>query len=102
MARETESNQNITEREFGTDADVERLTGRKRRTLQKDRFFGRGFPYYRVSGQVLYDLNEVREIARAGRVDTTPSTHEQKCPNRMAARPHRKEKAPLVTTPEKS
>lgn len=70
MAQETKSNKNSTEREFGSDADVERITGRKRRTLQKDRFFGRGFPFYRVAGQVVYDLNEVREIVRAGRVDT--------------------------------
>jgi hypothetical protein len=70
VAQEKRSNKNTTEREFGSEADVERITGRKRRTLQKDRFFGRGFPFYRVAGQVLYDLNEVREIVRAGRVDT--------------------------------
>jgi len=58
-----------SDREFGTEADVERLTGRKRRTLQKDRLFGRGFPYYRVGRKILYDLREVRALVRAGRVD---------------------------------
>jgi len=72
MLRKTESNPNLTE--FGRDVDVERITGRRRRTLQKDRFFGRGFPFYRLNGQVLYDLNEVREIVRAGRVNTTRVT----------------------------
>ena len=70
MAQENRSNTITNEREFGSEADVERITGRKRRTLQKDRFFGKGFPFYRVAGQVLYDLNEVRSLVRAGRVDT--------------------------------
>jgi hypothetical protein len=56
-------------REFGTEADVERITGRKRRTLQKDRCIGRGFPFYRVGRSILYDLDEVRALVRAGRVE---------------------------------
>jgi hypothetical protein len=71
VKQEIKSQQNKTEREFGNESDVERLTGRKRRTLQKDRFFGRGFPYYRLGGQVVYDLNEIREIIRAARIDPT-------------------------------
>ena len=71
MKQEIKSQQNKTEREFGNESDVERLTGRKRRTLQKDRFLGRGFPYYRLGGQVVYDLNEIREIIRAARIDPT-------------------------------
>lgn len=58
-----------SERVFGTEADVERISGRRRRTLQKDRCFGRGFPFYRFRGQILYDLDEVREMIRAGRVE---------------------------------
>ena len=67
MPQENQSN-NIRQ-EFGTDADVERITGRKRRTLQKDRYFSRGFPFYRVGRKILYDLDEVREIIRGARVD---------------------------------
>jgi len=48
---------------------VERMTGRKRRTLQKDRCFGRGFPFYRFGRQIRYDLQEVRELILAGRVE---------------------------------
>ncbi|MDP8990717.1 MAG: hypothetical protein M3N41_11640 [Acidobacteriota bacterium] len=66
--RETQSPR-IAEREFGSEADVERITGRKKRTLQKDRLFGKGFPFYRVGRQILYDLDEVRALVRAGRVD---------------------------------
>ena len=58
------------EREFGSERDVERITSRKRKTLQKDRLFGRGFPFYKLNGQILYDLNEVRELVRAGKVAT--------------------------------
>lgn len=65
MKTEIESNN----KEFGTEADVERISGRKRRTLQKDRSLGRGFPFYRFGGKILYDLQEVREVIRAGRVD---------------------------------
>lgn len=69
VPRETQSN-NIN-REFGTEADVEQITGRKRRTLQKDRCFGRGFPFYRIGRKIVYDLNEVRELVRAARVDVS-------------------------------
>jgi hypothetical protein len=57
-------------RRFGSEVAVEQLTGRSRRTLQKDRIFGKGFPFYRVQGQVLYDLDEVESRIRAGRVET--------------------------------
>ena len=56
-------------REFGTERDVAALIGRSVRTLQKDRCSGRGpFPYYKIAGQVRYDLDEVRRIIRAGLV----------------------------------
>jgi hypothetical protein len=60
-------------REFGTDFDVEAITGRKRKTLQKDRSAGRGFPFYRVGRKILYDLQEIRALIRAGRVDARNS-----------------------------
>jgi hypothetical protein len=65
VKRETQYN----DREFGTEVDVERISGRKRRTLQKDRCSGRGFPFYRFGRKILYDLQEVRELIRAGRVE---------------------------------
>lgn len=64
-----ESQSNNIQQEFGTEADVERITGRKRGTLQKDRYIGRGFPFYRVGRKILYDLVEIREIIRGARVD---------------------------------
>jgi hypothetical protein len=67
VKKETRSNNS----EFGSERDVEVLTGRKTRTLQKDRYYGRGFPFYRVGRKVIYDLNEIRRIVRAGRVDFT-------------------------------
>lgn len=51
---------------FGSEADVERLTGYSRRTLQADRRFKRPrFPWYRVGRKVLYDLNEVQAIIKS-------------------------------------
>jgi hypothetical protein len=57
-------------RRFGSEVDVSTLTGIARRTLQHDRFFGRTrFPYYKVRGKVLYDLDEVINIIQSRRVD---------------------------------
>ena len=61
-----------TPREFGSEVIVEDITGRKRSTLQKDRRLKRGFPFYKFGRQILYDLNEVRALIRAGRVDASP------------------------------
>jgi hypothetical protein len=53
---------------FGSEADVETLTGISRRTLQKDRRLTRQrFPWYRVGRRILYDLDEVEGIIRATR-----------------------------------
>jgi hypothetical protein len=61
--------ENLTRR-FGSESDVERLSGFSRRTLQKDRLLGRRrFPYYRVGGKILYDLSEVEQIIKSSRVD---------------------------------
>ena len=70
MKRQQQSPTSKPDHEFGNEADVERITGRKRSTLRKDRLFGRGFPFYRFNGQVLYDLEEVRSMVRARAVDT--------------------------------
>jgi hypothetical protein len=58
-----------TPKRYGNESDVEQLTGIPRRTLQKHRLLGKGFPFYRVGGRIIYDLNEVEEIIRAGRVN---------------------------------
>ena len=55
-------------RRYGTEADVEILTGRPRRTLQKHRLLGIGLPFYRLGRRVLYDLDEVEQIIRASRI----------------------------------
>jgi hypothetical protein len=52
---------------YGNESDVESLTGIARRTLQKHRLLGRGFPFYRVNGRILYDLDEVESIIRSTR-----------------------------------
>jgi hypothetical protein len=69
IVRQENQSQTIPEREYVSERVIEQVTGRKRRTLQKDRLFGRGFPFYRFNRQILYDLDEVRSLIRAGRVD---------------------------------
>ena len=51
-------------RRFGSEADVEAITGISRRTLQKHRLLGRGFNFYRYGRRVLYDLDEVEQQIR--------------------------------------
>jgi len=57
-----------TNRKFGSESDVAALTGIAKRTLQKDRLFGKGFPFYRHGRRILYDLSEVESMIRAQRV----------------------------------
>ena len=59
-------------RRFGSEAEVETLTGISRRTLQKDRLLGNDrFPFYRSGGRILYDLEEVEAAIRASRAGAT-------------------------------
>ena len=54
------------QKRFGSDVDVEILTGISRKTLRKDRQLGRQrFPWYRCGGRILYDLDEVATIIRS-------------------------------------
>jgi len=58
---------------YGSEIDVEALTGISRRTLQKDRLLGRKrFAYYRVGRKVLYDLDEVEATIKASRCGEMP------------------------------
>ena len=72
------------QRRYGSDVDVEALSGISRKTLRKDRFLGRQrFPWYRVGRRVLYDLSEVDQIIRAGRSGAAVKDGEP--PNRTVA-----------------
>jgi hypothetical protein len=55
----------VIRKRFGSEADVEQITGYSRRTLQADRRFNRAkFPWYKVGRKVLYDLDEIEAIIR--------------------------------------
>jgi hypothetical protein len=55
----------VIRKRFGSEADVARITGYSRRTLQADRRFNRAkFPWYKVGAKVLYDLDEIEAIIR--------------------------------------
>lgn len=43
-----------------SDRDVERITGRARSTLQKDRVVGSGIPFIRIGRLVRYRQSDVR------------------------------------------
>ena len=74
MANASNRNQEPTavKRRFGSEAEVETLTGISRRTLQKDRLVGNDrFPFYWSGGRILYDLEEVEAAIRASRAGST-------------------------------
>jgi hypothetical protein len=55
-----------TQRRFLSEAVVARIYGFSRRTLQKDRALKRNrFPWHKVLGKILYDLDEVEAIVRS-------------------------------------
>jgi hypothetical protein len=65
MARNRNQPIHGVRRRFGGEIEVQALTGISRRTLQKDRLLNRHrFPWYKVGGKVLYDLDEVEAIIR--------------------------------------
>jgi len=65
MARKRNASRTAVRRRFGSEVNVEELTGISRRTLQKDRRFGvKRFPWYRSGRKILYDLDEVVSIIR--------------------------------------
>jgi hypothetical protein len=57
------------QRRFVSERQISEITGRKVRTLQKDRLLGTGpFPFYRVARQILYDVDECLRIIEGTRV----------------------------------
>ena len=56
-------------RRFVSEQVCSEVTGRGRRTLQKDRLLGTGpFPHYKIGRQVAYDLDECIATIEATRV----------------------------------
>jgi hypothetical protein len=71
----TSLTQNTPPPRFVTEADLEEITGVKKRTWQKHRLFGRGPRFYKIGGAVRYNLAEVLEWIESNGVggDTSPS-----------------------------
>jgi hypothetical protein len=53
---------------FVNERIVAEAFGRSVKTLRNDRVQRRGLPYYRLRGQILYDLAECEALIRAGRL----------------------------------
>jgi hypothetical protein len=60
-----------------SERQISEITGRKVRTLQKDRLLGTGpFPFYRIARQILYDVDEcLRIIEGAAGVAAFPAVN---------------------------
>jgi hypothetical protein len=56
------------QRQFRSERVISEITGRSVRSLQKDRLLKRGFPYYKINRQVVYDLDECIALIEASRV----------------------------------
>lgn len=56
-----------------TEAEVSRLTGRAKSTLQKDRVCRVGIPYIKMGHTVRYLLQDVHDYMQANRIETAPN-----------------------------
>ena len=69
----------VSNREWLSDRDLEALTGRARRTWQKDRLFGRGPRFHRLGVSVRYHVADVQAwlLSRGGGGELTPAPASQ-------------------------
>ena len=59
----------VQQRRFVSERVLSEVTGRKVKTLQKDRLLNHGpFPHYKINRQVVYDLAECLAAVEASRV----------------------------------
>jgi hypothetical protein len=59
-------------RRFISARELSAFIRRSEKTLERDRTLRKGFPFYRVMGQVRYDLSECLRLIDANRVDPEP------------------------------
>jgi hypothetical protein len=78
MARKRGGTQPPVKRRYGSEKEVEGITGISARTLQDDRRHGRKlFPWYKAGRKILYDLGEVEAIIQRSRRGGEPVTEVQ-------------------------
>lgn len=58
----------IVQRRFVSARELSALIGRSEKTLERDRTLRKGFPYFKVMGQVRYDLDEILQLIAQTRV----------------------------------
>lgn len=56
-------------RHFVSARELAGIIGRSEKTLERDRTLRRGFPYYKILGQVRYDLDECIRLVEGSRIE---------------------------------
>jgi hypothetical protein len=62
-------------RRWASEAEIAKITGIARKTLQQHRMLGRGFPFYRHGFRIFYDVEEVEQLIRATRSAPSMALH---------------------------
>jgi hypothetical protein len=57
------------QRRFVSARELSVLIGRSEKTLERDRTLRKGFPHFKILGQVRYDVDEVLRLIAATRVE---------------------------------
>lgn len=58
--------------EMLNEAQVSKYLNRSIASLQADRFYGRGVPYYKIGAQVRYKFSDVAKFLRQCRIEPRP------------------------------
>ena len=61
----------IPSRRYLTETQLEDLTGRSRKSWQRDRIKGGGIKFIRCGGKILYDMQDVESWMNARKFDST-------------------------------
>jgi hypothetical protein len=56
-------------RHFVSARELSAIIGRSEKSLERDRTLRKGFPYFKILGQVRYDLDECMRIVESGRIE---------------------------------
>ena len=57
------------QRRFVSARELSAVIGRSEKTLERDRCLRKGFPYFKILGQVRYDLDECLRVIQQSRVE---------------------------------
>ncbi len=68
-ARSLRAVEKVAPRRFVSARELAGIIGRSEKSLERDRTLRKGFPYFKIQGQVRYDLDECLALVDQSRVE---------------------------------